>query len=123
MVISMAKNPRTSNRWLRIKHRARLKAMAGPCAICQGRLGPIKYDEPADYRHPLSFVIDEIIPVSLWQEYGYASKEAAAQDWNNLQPAHYICNQMKSNRPGYRVLSNKRVLETKKKVFSSDGDW
>ena len=53
-------NPRYSNGNLRRKHRARLKAMGGPCGICKGRLGPIHYDEPSDSKHPLSFVIDEI---------------------------------------------------------------
>lgn len=90
-------NPRHKNGNLRRKHRDRLRAMAGPCGICRGRLGPIHYDEPSDAQHPLSFVIDEIRPVSRWKEFGYASPAAAAQDWDNLQAAHWICNQNKSN--------------------------
>ena len=68
----MATNPRYKNGTLRNKHRARLKAMRCPCGICKGRLGEIHYDEPSDYQHPLSFVIDEIIPVSKWKEFGYS---------------------------------------------------
>ena len=91
-------NPRYKNGNLRRKYRARLKAMGGPCGICQGRLGEIHYDEPSNWKYPLSFVVDEIIPVSKWREYGYESPEAAAQDWNNLQAAHWCCNQAKSNK-------------------------
>lgn len=90
-------NPRYSNGNLRRKYRARFRAMDAPCGICKGRLGPIRYDQPSDSQHPLSFVIDEIKPVSRYREFGYDSKEAAAQDWNNLQAAHYCCNQAKSN--------------------------
>ena len=90
-------NPRYKNGSLRRKHRARFKAMGLPCHICGGRLGPIHYDEPSNAEHPLSFVIDEIKPVSRYKEFGYNSPEEAAQDWNNLAPAHYICNLNKSN--------------------------
>lgn len=92
------KNPRYKNGTLRRKHRARFRAMDAQCGICKGRLGPIHYDEPSDSEHPLSFVIDEIKPVSRWKEFGYRSPEAAAQDWNNLQAAHYCCNQAKGNK-------------------------
>ena len=92
------RNPRSANGNLRRKHRARFKAIGGECGICKGRLGPIHYNEPSDSKHPLSFVIDEIKPVSRWREFGYNSREAAAQDWNNLQPAHYCCNAAKSNK-------------------------
>ena len=103
-------NPRYSNGNLRRKYRARFKAMRLPCAVC-GR--PIHYDEPSDSSHPLSFVIDEIHPVSRYWEFGYPSKRAAAEDWNNLQPCHYVCNQRKSartmnelSREGVRRLRN-----------------
>lgn len=111
-------NPRYKNGNLRRKHRARFKAMGAPCGICKGRLGPINYDEPSNYLHPLSFVIDEINPVSKWREFGYDSPQAAANDWNNLQAAHYCCNQAKSNKINYQFrpqLGNKS-----RKI---DGDW
>ena len=111
-------NPRYSNGNLRRKYRARLKAQGGPCGICGGRLGPIHYDEPSDAAHPLSFVVDEIRPVSKWREFGYDSPAAAAQDWNNLQSAHYICNQRKSNKTSAMGISS-----AVRKINVIDGDW
>ena len=110
-------NPRYANGNLRRKHRGRFKAMAAPCGICRGRLGPIHYDEPSDAQHPLSFVIDEIKPISKWRQFGYGSKEEAARDWDNLQAAHWCCNASKGARVGYspnkiKVLHNER-----------DGEW
>lgn len=113
----MTTNPRTHNGNLRRKHRARLRAMGLPCALCGGA---IHYDEPSDPQHPFSFVIDERIPVSKWKEYGYGSPEEAANDWDNLQPAHYICNQIKGNRPEIQKINKNNVV---KKVNVSDGDW
>lgn len=103
-------NPRYQNGNLRRKYRARFKAMQAPCGICKGRLGPIHYDEPSDSKHPLSFVIDEIRPVSKWMLYGYGSSAEAAQDWGNLQAAHWCCNSAKSNK-----ILRKSVV--------SDGKW
>lgn len=94
----MAKNPRYSNGNFRRKMRAKFKAMDAPCGICNGKLGPILYDQPSNHNFPLSFVIDEIKPVSRWKEFGYHSPEAACQDINNLQAAHFVCNQRKSNK-------------------------
>lgn len=115
--MSKGRNPRYANGNLRRKNRARLKAMGGECGICHGALGPIHYDEPSDAQHPLSFVVDEIRPVSRWKEFGYGSPEEAAQDWNNLQPAHYCCNQAKSNHTDYTV----RKKATKQIII--DGEW
>ena len=111
------KNPRYHNGNLRRKYRARLKAIGAECGICNGRLGPIHYDEPSDAKHPLSFVIDEIRPVSRWREFGYTSPEDAAADWGNLQAAHYCCNQAKSNR----VPEDKQ--KRAKKPCVPDGSW
>lgn len=116
--VSNTSNPRHANGNLRRKHRARLKAMAGPCGICRGRLGPIHYDEPSDAAHPLSFVIDEIKPVSKWKLFGYSSPEEAAQDWNNLQPAHWCCNQAKKDKI---IVNGDRCPIVI--VNNSDGDW
>lgn len=112
-------NPRYKNGALRRKHRARLKSIGGPCGICRGALGPIHYDEPSDSMHPLSFVIDEVKPVSRWKEFGYASREAAAQDWGNLQAAHYCCNARKSDRTMDELVTKKN----KNKLIVSDGNW
>lgn len=110
-------NPRNRNGNLRRKHRARFKAMGAPCGICGGRLGAIHYDEPSDAKHPLSFVIDEIIPVSRYMMGGYESPEACARDWNNLRAAHYICNQKRGNR---MPCDNVRA---EKKMSIPDGEW
>ena len=116
-------NPRSKNGNLRRKHRARMKAIGAPCGICGGKFGPIHYDEPSDAAHPLSFVIDEILPVSRYEEYGYASKAAAAQDWNNLQPAHYICNLEKGNKTNYKVQIKREGDQPKRPVNIPDGEW
>ena len=109
----VATNPRYKNGHLRRKYRARFKARGDRCGICGGE---IHYDEPSDAKHPLSFVIDEIKPVSRWREFGYPSPEAAAQDWDNLQAAHYICNQAKGAKVGPVVKNNFK----KNKL---DGNW
>lgn len=105
----MSNNPRSANGNFRRKQRARFKAMAAPCSICRGRLGPIRYDEPSDAAHPLSFVIDEIRPVSRWKEYGYDSPAAAAQDLENLAPAHWCCNAAKGNKIFFSGAPQKRA--------------
>lgn len=118
----MSSNCRYANGALRRKHRDRLRAMGAQCGICKGRLGPIHYDEPSDYQHPLSFVVDEIIPVSRWQQYGYPSERAAAEDWSNLQAAHYICNSKKSNKIGYS-LAQPEAKDRPFLVNIKDGNW
>ena len=106
----MTGNPRYKNGNLRRKHRARFKAMAAPCGICGGRLGAIHYDEPSDAAHPLSFVIDEVQPVSKWRQYGYNSPQECANDWHNLQAAHYCCNQAKGNRTGFVKIATTNAI-------------
>lgn len=117
----MTGNPRRANGTLRNKNRARLKAIGGECGICHGRLGPIHYDEPSDSKHPLSFVVDEIRPVSRWREFGYPSARAAAEDWTNLQAAHYICNSAKGNKVNFKIGENNNFIISK--GTESDGNW
>ena len=117
-ITTVAYNPRRANRALRVKYQARFRAMNAPCGICHGRLGEIHYDEPSDAKHPLSFVIDEIKPVSRWREFGYGSPREAAEDWGNLQAAHWCCNVAKSNK----------VLDGRTKIIvrhtpPPDGEW
>lgn len=114
-------NPRYANGNLRRKYRAKFKAMQPQCGICKGKLGPIRYDEPSNYEHPLSFVIDEIIPVSRWKEFGYPNPEAVANDWTNLQAAHYCCNAAKSNKTNIEFVQNKKKKKNYSKI--SDGNW
>lgn len=110
-------NPRYANGALRRKYRARFRAMECPCGICKGKLGPIRYDEPSDAQHPLSFVIDEIKPVSKWRQFGYPSARAAAEDWHNLQAAHYYCNAKKGDG------TEPEKIRPAKTYFVRDGDW
>lgn len=117
----MATNARYANGALRRKHRARLKAIGAECGICKGKYGPIHYDEPSDAKHPLSFVIDEIKPISRYKEFGYESPKAAAQDWTNLQAAHYYCNQMKGNKTAFFL--DKNAVRNYQKINIVDGDW
>lgn len=112
-------NARYKNGNLRRKNRARFKAMDAPCGICKGRLGPIHYDEPSNYQHPLSFVIDEIAPVSKWKTYGYSSARAAAEDFNNLQAAHYYCNAKKGDKTNFTLQTGTKEA----KVNVKDGKW
>lgn len=91
----MAKpNPRRVNGYRRDMLRKRVAAMGLPCAIC-GQ--PIDYSlttwiDPKDgkrKRHPLSYELDEIVPIS---------KGGSHIDIDNVQPTHRICNQKKGNR-------------------------
>lgn len=119
LFLGVKMNVRYANGALRRKNRERFKAMGAPCGICQGRYGAIKYDEPSDAKHPLSFVIDEIRPISRWREFGYGSAREAAEDWDNLQAAHYYCNAIKSNKTDFLIKNDKKT--TKKPI--SDGNW
>lgn len=107
-------NPRWKNGNFRRKMRAKFKAVGYPCHLC-GR--PIHYDEPSDAKHPLSFVIDEIIPVSRYKEGGYLTPEECCRDVNNLAPAHYACNLKKSNH----LPTDK--IRVEKRINCLDGDW
>ena len=53
-------NPRVSNGTRRRDLRRRVASMGLPCALCGA---PIDYSLPAG--HPLSFELDEIVPVRL----------------------------------------------------------
>lgn len=77
-------NPRYANGSARRKLRAWLKAQGRPCHIC-GQA--IDYSLPAG--DPLSFEVDEIVPVS---------KGGDPLDRSNVAAAHRICNQRRGNR-------------------------
>ena len=96
------RNPRISNGAARRAIRARWKAIGDPCHLCgkpiDYSLGMIVDERTGKKRpHPMSFVVDEIIPVSRYREGGFESPEQAAITWGNTQPAHYICNARKGN--------------------------
>lgn len=85
-------NPRYSNGARRRAIRKRWRSIGAPCSLC-GK--PIDYSLPAG--HPMSFEVDEIIPVSRYLEGGYASPQQCALDFNNTRPVHRICNQRRGN--------------------------
>lgn len=84
----MASNPRYANGNARRNIRDRWKARGEPCGIC-GK--PIDYSlgfvtDPRTGKrrpHPMSFVVDEIVPVS---------QGGSPFTMENTRPAHYICN-------------------------------
>ena len=101
----VASNPRQSKGSARRKLSLLVRSRGEGCGICHGLRGPIRYDQPSDARHPLSYVLDEIHPVCLWRQYGYSSPTEAALDPNNVQPAHWVCNAEKSGKDGYTINS------------------
>lgn len=91
----MATNPRSANGNARRKLRMWLKSQRRPCWICQafGLDGEIDYSLPA--RHPLSFEVDELVPVS---------RGGSPLDRANVAAAHRRCNQWRGNRSVEEVL-------------------
>ena len=118
----MAYNPRKANGNLRRKYRDRIRAEGLPCHIC-GK--SIAYDQPSDSNHPWSLVLDEVLPVSRWAEFGYSSPRAAAEDYTNVRPAHWKCNQIKRDMTmkelRARLINNNEPQRELRSV--SDGDW
>ena len=94
----MGNNPRRSNGSARDKVRDRWRSLGLPCAIC---------GKPIDYtlgmvidrrtgkkrQHPMSFVVDEIIPVS---------RGGSPYSMDNTRPAHYICNARRGDGTRHR---------------------
>ena len=78
-------NPRRANGHRRDELRRWLRAQGRPCHICGL---PIDYSLPAG--HPMSFEVDEIVPVS---------KGGSPLDRDNVDAAHRICNQRRGNKP------------------------
>ena len=86
-------NPRHANGAARRRIRQHWAAMGEPCAIC-GK--PIDYtlgmvtDKRTGKRrpHPMSFVVDEIVPVSMG---------GSPYLLDNTRPAHWICNARRGN--------------------------
>lgn len=86
-------NPRYANGHRRREIRKWLMATQDVCALC-GK--PI--DKSLKTPHPMSFEVDEIVPVS---------RGGDPLDRSNVQAAHRICNRRKSNMAQPRT---KRVI-------------
>lgn len=105
--MTKGRDPRQANGRERKKAASRYAAMDAPCTLCNGRRGPIRYDQPRNHRFPLSLTIDEIRPVSRWAEFGYSSARECACDPSNWQPTHWICNATASDkRKPFRCHAN-----------------
>ena len=107
----MATNPRYANGHARRTLRARLKARGDVCGICgkpiDYSLGMIVDPKTGKKRpHPMSFVVDEVIPVS---------KGGSPIDIGNCRAAHWICNARRGN--GTRT---KQVVSALPRPFD---DW
>ncbi len=91
----MSGNQRRANGTKRNAVRDWLRAQGRPCWICRtfGRTGTIDYSLPAG--HPLSFEVDELLPVSLG---------GSPTSRSNVDAAHRCCNQWRSNKTVDEVL-------------------
>lgn len=95
----MATNPRYKNGHRRRQARAWVLATQDICGICGCA---VDKDLPAG--HPMAAEVDEIVPVS---------RGGSALDKSNLQIAHRICNQRKSNKmPGAPSTAADEALPT-----------
>lgn len=87
----MPRNPRYANRSARNALRRRVASMGLPCHLCGE---PIDYTLPAG--HPLSFELDELVPLAALPA---EQRAAAAIDPRNVAPAHRICNERRGAKP------------------------
>lgn len=93
-------NPRRANGHRRSQLRLWWKAQGLPCAICGQE---IDYDLPAG--NPMSFEVDEIVPVSKGGD--PLSKE-------NTRPTHRLCNERRGNRMHVTVTGSQDVKATER---------
>ena len=89
-------NPRYANGSARRKLRARLKAEGRECWICKAFGRPADIDYSLPHTHPMSFVVDELIPVS---------KGGSPLDYDNVAAAHRCCNGWRSNKSVDTVMN------------------
>lgn len=102
---------RKLRKWLRDQHR--------PCWICKafGRNPRIDYDLPAG--HPLSFEVDELLPVSLG---------GSPYDRDNVDATHRCCNNWRKNKTVEEVLrlashARNEAIVNKQASGSVSRDW
>ena len=60
----------------------------------------------------MCFEVDERKPVSRWREFGYASAQQCALDYNNVDATHRRCNQWKSDKSDDEVIAIARGQHT-----------
>lgn len=100
----MTTSGRYSNGNARRKLRAWLRSQGLPCHLC-GR--PIDYSLPPG--HPMSFEVDEIVPVS---------KGGSPYDRGNVAAAHRICNERRGNK-SVEEARDRRVPEPEQRRCTS----
>lgn len=105
--MSRGPNPRKTNGAARRKLRDAVRAEGMPCALCGM---PIDYSLPAG--DPMSYELDEIVPVS---------KGGSPYERANVQPAHRICNQRKGNGTAPRLPDSPPSEEAEK--FPPSREW
>lgn len=99
------RNARRSNGYRRTANRNRMIAEGRGCWICRafGRPDAIDYSLPP--RHPLSFELDELVPVSKYRLGGYPTPEACALDYANNDATHRCCNNWRKGKTVAEVLA------------------
>ncbi|MFJ6810644.1 HNH endonuclease [Streptomyces anulatus] len=88
----MAGNPRNGRPYRRLV--AALKAQGDPCARCGHNIDPT-----LDARHPLSFTLDHVVPLS---------RGGDLLDPANARAMHRRCNSQRGNRVGPQPLKTTR---------------
>lgn len=106
---SMTNNPRRANGARRDAIRKRWRSIGAPCWLC-GK--PIDYSLPAG--HPMSFEVDEVVPVS---------KGGDPLDFGNTRPAHRSCNQRRGNKTVARATGTKAAHRHSRAGLPTSRDW
>ncbi|ARF75690.1 HNH endonuclease [Kitasatospora albolonga] len=88
----MAGNPRNGRPYRRLV--AAVKALGDPCARCGHNIDPT-----LDARHPLSFTLDHVVPLS---------RGGNLLDPANARSMHRRCNSQRGNRVGPQPLKTTR---------------
>ncbi|MEU5133426.1 HNH endonuclease [Streptomyces californicus] len=88
----MAGNPRNGRPYRRLV--AAVKAQGDPCARCGHNIDPT-----LDARHPLSFTLDHVVPLS---------RGGDLLDPANARSMHRRCNSARGNRMGPQPLKTTR---------------
>jgi len=109
MAHSTGSNPRNANGHRRRVLRKRIKSLGLPCAIC-GK--PIDYSLPAG--HPMSYELDEIVPVALGGD---------PLDESNVQPAHRICNERKGAKTHLNRSAKRKAARSSASGLPFSRDW
>ena len=105
----MATDPRRKNGARRNAIRKRIASFGLPCALCGA---PIDYTLGAG--EPLSFEVDEIVPVSLGGN---------PLDISNCQPAHRHCNLNRSNMTMQQWRSREAATKARQAPNKTTTQW